>query len=134
MLRRIKLGIVSVLLAWMLVSLAYGGVADEWLIKERLDVTVTSTETEIMESTLTDKKYNRKFSIDNGDNEIVVTVWGSNDEETWEEMKIDTIPAETNEWLILGSNHYWYIQLTGHTTGEPGQTSVVGVFLYYRAV
>lgn len=132
MLHRIKLGIASVLLVWMLVSLAFGGMAEDWVIKESLDVTVTSTETEIMESTLTDKKYNRKFYVENGDNEIVITAWGSNDEADWEFMATKIISTKTPEWLILGQNHYWYVKLTGKTTGQPGETSVVDAYLYYR--
>ena len=132
MIRKIKLGIVSIFLIWMLVSLAFGGAAEEWTIKESLNVTVYNTETEIMDSTLTDKKYNRRFDIHNGANEITVTGWGSNDEVDWEVMGTKTISAETTEWLILGHNHYWYVKLTGKTIGSQDPLSTVDAFLYYR--
>jgi hypothetical protein len=134
MLSRRKIGIVSIFLVWMLVSLAFGGAAEDWAVKESLDVTVTSTETEIMDSTLTDKKYNRKFEIHNGENEMEATAWGSNDEVNWEVMDTKTISAETTEWLILGHNHYWYVKLTGKTTGPIDVTSGVDIYFYYRAV
>lgn len=134
MLRKIKLGIVSIFLIWMLVSLAFGGAAEEWAITESLDVTVYNTETEIIDSTLTDKKYNRKFQIDNGENEIVATAWGSNDGVTWEVMDTNTISAGTTEWLILGKNHWWYVKLTGRTAGSPEEISIVDARLYYTAI
>ena len=132
MLRTTKLGIASIFLIWILVTLAFAGVAEDWAIKESLDVTVYNTETEIIDSTLTDKKYNRKFLIDNKENEIVVTAWGSNDEVDWEVMATKTISTVTPEWLILGKNHYWYVKLTGRTTGIPETTSTVDAYLYYR--
>jgi len=134
MLRNAKLGIVSIFLVWMLVSLAFGGAAEEWMIKESLDVTVYSTETEIMDSTLTDKKYNRKFEIHNGESEIIVTAWGSNDEVNWEVMDTKTIGTQNVEWLILGKNHFWYIKLTGKTIGFPDPTSNVDAYLFYRVL
>lgn len=132
MLRKTKLGMASIFLVWILVALAFAGAAEEWTIKESLDVTVYNTETEIIDSTLTDKKYNRKFQIDNGENEIVVTAWGTNDGVTWEVMGTKTISAYNTEWLILGQNHYWYVKLTGRTTETTYLISIVDAELYYR--
>lgn len=134
MLRKTKLGMASIFLIGILVALAFAGAAEEWTIKESLDVTVYVTETEIIDSTLTNKKYNRKFEISNGEYEIFVTAWGSNDEVTWEVMDTKTISAENTDWLILGQNHFWYIKLTGKTTGSPDLQSTVDADLFYREI
>jgi spermidine/putrescine-binding protein len=134
MLRKTKLGMASIFLIGILVALAFAGAAEEWTIKESLDVTVYNTETEIMDPTHTDKKFNRKFEIHNGENEIVVTAWGSNDEVNWEVMATKTISPNNGEWLILGQNHFWNVKLTGRTTGPIDGTSVVDAYLYYRLV
>jgi hypothetical protein len=132
MLRKTKLGMTSIFLIGILVALAFAGAAEEWALKESLDVTVRVTETEIIDSTLTDKKFNRKFEIHNGANEIFVTAWGSNGEGIWEIWETKTISAEQTEWVILGPNHWWYVKLTGRTTGPPETISTVDTFLFYR--
>ena len=111
--------------------MAFTGVAEAWTVKERFDVVVGDSETEIIEPTLTNKKFNRKFFIENGENEIIVTVWGSNDEQTWELWRSEPIDPEETDTMILGPNHFWHVKLTGRTTAG-AQTSIVDAALYYR--
>ena len=132
MFRKAKLKIASIFLVWIFVCLVFGAVAEEWAVKESLNVTVGDSETEIMESTLTDKKFNRKFDIYNGENEIIATAWGSNDQVTWEAMCTITLSPYENNWLILGHNHWWYVKLTGRTTNPPNTICIVDAYLYYR--
>ncbi len=112
----------------MCVSVA--GVVEGAEVLERNDVSVNSSETEIIESTYTDRYHNRIFHIDNRDNEIIVTVWGSNDEQSWEYWDGSTIDPMRSDVLVLGFNHYWYVKLTGRTTD--GTTSIVDASLTYH--
>ncbi len=129
--RKTRLSMASIFLIWILVCMAYTGVAEGWATKERLYVVVGGSETEIIEPTLTNKQYNRKFFIENGENEIIATAWGSNDQWTWEIMETKTISPDQSGWLILGFNHWWHVKLTGKTTSGT-QTSIVDATLYYR--
>lgn len=98
--------------------------------KSNLNVSVGDTETELIESTATDTQEDRTFSIGNGDKEISATAWGSNSGTSWEEIESKTIDPSGYETIILGSNHYLYVKLTGKTTTS-GDTSIVDAFLTY---
>ena len=129
--RKTRLSMASIFLIWILVCMAFTGAAEAWATKERLNVVVGGSETEIIGSTLTDKQYNRKFYIDNGENEIIATAWGSNDQQTWEVMETKTFSPRESGWLILGWNHWWHVKLTGRTNSGT-LTSIVDATLYYR--
>lgn len=101
-------------------------------MKERNDVEVYSSETEIIESTLTDKWHNRKFHIDNGQHEIIYTIWGSNDDENWEFWETGTLDQYQSTVHVMGTNHYWYIKLTGRTTSLTDELSIVDASLTYH--
>jgi hypothetical protein len=124
-----KLG--SVILLGIFLCVIFAGVVEAAEVKERNNVEVAYTETEIIESTYTDKWRNRIFRIENGANEITATVWGSNDEETWEYWDSTTIDAYDNDNMVMGRNHWWYIKLTGHTNEDP-LISIVDASLAYH--
>jgi hypothetical protein len=65
----------------------------------------------------------------NGDNEIEITAWGSNDGEEWEERDTITIPANGAGNLIAGPSIY-IVKLTGKTT-TPQTTSTVDAVLFW---
>jgi hypothetical protein len=67
----------------------------------------------------------------NGQYEISVTVYGSNDLETWEVMTTETISIYDSKIIVLGKNHWWYVKLTGAITGGSG-SSIVDAYLYYK--
>ena len=131
--KKTRICMVSIFFVWILVCTAFTGVAEEWSIKQVFDVEVGYTETEIMDPTLTNKKYNRKFFIENGENEVITTAWGSNDLETWEVMGTKSFAAQESGWLILGFNHYWHVKLTGKTVSV-APNSIVDATLYYREI
>jgi hypothetical protein len=126
-----KLRVISIIFMGIFLCAMFGGVVEGAEVKERNDVTVTSTETEIIESTYTDKWRNRIFQIRNGENEIITTLWGSNDDENWEYWDSVTIGPNENENIVLGTNHFWYVKLTGITT-QPTEVSVVDATLNYH--
>ncbi|UCE75316.1 MAG: hypothetical protein JSV56_06345 [Methanomassiliicoccales archaeon] len=130
--RKAKLGIVSIFFTWIFVCMVFVGVVEAQAVKERLDVEVASSETEIIESTYTDRYRNRRFRIENGENEIIATVWGSNGDENWEYWTSETIAPEKTDSIVLGVNHFWYVKLTGRTTGLPTETSIVDASLIYH--
>ncbi|MFW9881366.1 MAG: hypothetical protein ACFFG0_50525, partial [Candidatus Thorarchaeota archaeon] len=66
---------------------------------------------------------------ENGDNEIEVKVWGSNDQENWEQRASITISANSTDSLICGPHVYW-VKLVGKTT-TPGTSSIVNATLTY---
>jgi hypothetical protein len=109
----------------------FAGVVEGAVMKEVFDVSVESSETEIIESTYTDKWRNRVFRIDNGGQEITVTAWGSNDNENWEYWDSITIDSDKSDKIILGINHWWYAKITGKTT-QPASTSIVDAQLTYH--
>ena len=130
--RKTKLGMVSIFFVWIFVCVIFVGAVEAQAVKESLDVEVGNSETEIIDSTYTDKYRNRKFRIENGENVIIATAWGSNDQVTWEFWKSDTIDPYKTDTMVLGLNHYWYVKLTGRTTGDPDSTSIVDAFLTYH--
>ena len=95
----------------------------------REDVEVTDTETEIIESQETDKEKDRYFGVANGDEEIEVIAWGSNDNENWEEKATITISANEADSFIVGPHVCW-VKLTGKTT-RAETTSIVDACLFY---
>jgi hypothetical protein len=101
-------------------------------VKERNDVMVISSETEIIESTLTDKWHNRLFQIYNGQYEIKYTIWGSNDNENWEFWDSGTLDPYQNTVHVMGINHFWYIKLTGKTIATHIIPSIVDASLTYH--
>lgn len=132
MFRKTKLRMVSIFFAWIFVCAIFVGVVEGATSIERNDVVVSSSETEIIESTYTDKWHNRIFHIDNGEYEIIATIWGSNDNQNWVYWDSATIDPEKSEPMVLGMNHWWYVKLTGRTTGDPDTTSTVDASLTYH--
>lgn len=101
--------------------------------KSNLGVEVGDTEIEIIDSTRTDKRYDRTFSIGNTDNEIEVKIWGSDDNQNWEQLQSKIIPPNGYGILIEGPEHDPYVKLTGKTT-NPGNTTIVDGFLTYMEI
>ncbi len=128
--RKTRLRTTSIIFLWILVCAVFVGVAEGQATRESLNIAVDENETEIIGSTLTDRYRNRRIRIENGENEIIATVWGSNDELTWEYWDSTTIDPWKTDSMVMGTNHYWYIKLTGRTTGP--QTSIVDAYLYYH--
>ena len=93
----------------------------------RENVTVTDSETEIIEPMETDKEEDRIFTVSNGDNKIEVKAWGTNDGENWIEKDSKMIEANDNGSLTAGPNVF-ITKLTGKTL-EPGRTSIVDASL-----
>jgi hypothetical protein len=95
-----------------------------------LNVEVGDQDTVIIDSTETATNEDRIFGIGNGENEIIAKVWGSNDNQNWEEVDNKPIPPQGYENIIMGHNHFFYVKLTGKTSSV-GKTSVVdGYFTY----
>ena len=99
-------------------------------IKSRLNVEVGDTETEIIESTETDKSEDRTFGVGNGDKEIIATAWGSDDGENWQVEESKNVAPSSYKVLIVGNNHFPFVKLTGRTTSAT-ETSVVDGYLTY---
>jgi hypothetical protein len=128
--RKTRIRTTSIFFIWILVCAVFVGVAEGQAVRESLNVAVGENETEIIGSTLTDRYRNRRFRIENGETEIIATVWGSNDDQTWEYWDSITIgPGKTGS-MVMGTNHFWYIKLTGKTISP--QTSMVDAYLYYH--
>jgi hypothetical protein len=98
--------------------------------KSILGVEVGDAETEIMDSTETSTSEDRKFSVGNGEKEIIATAWGSDDNQNWEEADSATIPPSGYKVLVLGPNHLPHVKLTGRTINSD-ETSVVDTYLTY---
>ena len=98
------------------------------IVRENVEVSVTDTE--IIEPQDTDKTVNRVFSVSNGDNEIEIQAWGSNDGgQTWEDRGSKIIPPNNSDALIVGPAVY-VVKLIGKTT-DPSMTSIVDAALVY---
>ena len=95
-----------------------------------LGIEVGNTETEIIEATHTNKDENRTFGVGNQTNEIIATVWGSDDNQDWKELEIKTIAPGSYEHLIVGPSHDPWVKLTGRTM-NPGITSSIDGYLIY---
>lgn len=97
------------------------------VIKENL--TISSSETEIIEKTDTDKNIDRIFTVENkGDHVIEITAYGSNDDgQTWEEKGRTQIEAKSTDSLIIGPTCY-VAKLVGKTI-NPGDESIVDASL-----
>lgn len=132
MYRKTKLRIVSIFFAWIFVCVIFVGAVEAQAVKEALDVEVSNSETEIIDSTYTDKWRNRRFRIENGENEIIVTAWGSNDEQNWEYWDSHIIDPDKTDTMVLGTNHWWYVKLTGKTTSSTYAISIVDASLTYH--
>jgi hypothetical protein len=98
--------------------------------KSTLKVSVVHTETEIIESTRTVTSEERRFGVGNGDKEIIVTAWGSDDNQNWEEIESKTVEPHTYVILIAGPSHWWNLKLTGRATAST-ETSIVDGYLEY---
>lgn len=127
-----RLKMISLIIAGIFLCVVFAGVVEGAEVIERNDVRVGYTETEIIEPTYTDKNYNRIFDIDNGEYEIMYSIWGSNDNHNWEFWESGTIPPNGGTIHVLGKDHFWYVKLTGRTTGLPTQTSMVDASLHYH--
>jgi hypothetical protein len=132
MYRKTKLRMVSIFFVWIFVCVIFVGAVEAQAVKEALDVEVDNTETEIIDSTYTDKWHNRRFRIENGENEIIVTAWGSNDEQNWEYWDSHIIDPDKTDIMVLGVNHWWYVKLTGRTTGSTYAISILDASLTYH--
>ncbi len=132
MFQKTGLRMVSLIFAGIILSALFGGAAEAADFIEQNDVEVYSSETEIIESTFTDKWHNRIFRLDNGQHEIIYTIWGSNDEENWEYWDTGTLEPYQSIVHVMGTNHYWYIKLTGRTTGQLATPSIVDASLTYH--
>jgi hypothetical protein len=93
----------------------------------RENVVVNDTETEIIEPQDTDKEVDRVFNVTNGESEIEVKAWGSNDNQSWELRDELTISANNQGTLTVGPHVCW-VKLVGKTT-SPGMTSTVSATL-----
>ena len=99
-------------------------------IKSNLNVEIRDIETEIIEVTLTDSSKERRFGVGNRGKEIIATVWGSDDNQNWEEMESKTVAPDGYVTIFGGLSHHPYVKLMGRTT-IPGETSVVDGYLTY---
>jgi len=97
----------------------------------REGVEVREDETEIIEPQHTPHDRNRTFAVANGENEIEVKVFGSNDEQNWEERDSKIIPPNDSDSLICGPVVYW-VKLVGKTTSL-GTISKVDACLVYTS-
>lgn len=131
--RKFKLKIGSIILFGIFFCAIFAGIVEAMTVKEVEDVTVYDIETEIIDSTYTDKWRNRIFKIENGENEITATVWGSNDDENWEYWDSITVDEDDTDTLVMGRNHYWYVKLTGKTYQEPLMSIVDASLAYHTA-
>ena len=103
------------------------------VLKLNLSVENKYTETELIEPTETNTREERMISIGNGDKEINVTIWGSNDKIHWKRIVTRTIHAKRYETIILREDHHRHVKLTGKTT-KRGDTSKVDAFFTYTPI
>ncbi|UCE36396.1 MAG: hypothetical protein JSW00_12840 [Thermoplasmata archaeon] len=132
MFRKMGLRMGSIFFAGIFLCVIIAGVVEAAEVKERNDVEVASSETEIIEGTYTHKWHNRIFRINNGEHQIIATVWGSNDEQTWEYFDSSTIDPGKSDTMVMGLNHFWYVKLTGRTTDVHATPSIVDASLTYH--
>ena len=97
------------------------------IVKENVEV--GGTETEIIEAHETPHEKNRIFGISNGDKEIEVNAWASEDGADWEVRETKTISANETDTLIVGPFIY-FVKLTGKTT-TLGEISEMDACLIY---
>jgi len=97
------------------------------IVREKVEV--SDTETEIIEPQYTPHDKDRIFTVSNGEHEIDVKAWGSENGETWTEKATITLPANQTGSLIVGPFLY-YVKLTGNTI-TPGTISMVDACLVY---
>ena len=97
------------------------------IVKENVEV--GDTETEIIEAHETPHDKDRIFSVSNGDKEIEVKAWASEDGTDWEVRETKTISANETATLIVGAFIY-FVKLTGKTT-TTGDISEVDACLIY---
>ena len=88
------------------------------------NIEVRTTETEIMDPTMVDSKANKRFTVDNGENEIIATAWGSKNGIDWIQKDEKTIGSNENGILVVGPNHCINVKLTGRTTAQTAISSV----------
>jgi hypothetical protein len=86
--------------------------------KSVTDVEVSDTETEIIESTETNKNDNRTFTVQNGEKQIVVTAWGLDDNQIWQIEDTQVIAPRESNVLIVGPSHAPRVKLTGRTVTQ----------------
>lgn len=122
----------SLIFVGIILCTLIGGAVEAAEVKERNDVDVDSNETEIIDSTYTDKWRNRKFHIENGQYGIIYTIWGSNDDGNWEYWDSGTLDPYQSTVHVMGTNHFWYIKLTGRTTAQSETSSEVDASLTYH--
>lgn len=130
MIRKTKLKFVSIFFAAIFFCAVFAGTVEGARVEVR-DIEVDSSETELIGSTYTDKWHNRLFHIENGNSEIMATVWGSNDNENWEYWNSAIIGPYENENVVMGINHFWYVKLTAMTTSSTGTSSVDASLNYH---
>ncbi len=99
-------------------------------VKSNLNIEVTDTETEIIESTQTFTGENRTFGVGNKTNEIIATAWGSEDNQNWMEEDSKIIAPKEYKVLVVGPTHNPRVKLTARTT-TTGETSTVDGYLSY---
>jgi hypothetical protein len=132
MFQKLVLRMGSLIFVGIILCALFSEVVEAAEVNEQNDVEVYSRETEIIGSTLTDKWHNRKFHIDNGQLEIIYTIWGSNDDENWVFWDTGSIEPYQSTVHVMGINHYWYIKLTGRTTEQHVTPSIVDASLTYH--
>ena len=129
--RKGRLRIAAILFTGIFFCAVFSGVVEGAKVKVQ-DVEVTSSETEIIPPTYTDKWHNRIFNIDNGEHEIIYTIWGCNDNENWEYWDSGTIAPNQGAVHVMGKNHWWYVKLTGRTVEIQTTPSIVDASLFYH--
>lgn len=79
------------------------------------NVEVNNLETEIIESTLTDKNEDRTFSVVNGEKQIMAIAWGLDDGGIWQVEDTKTIEPFQSADLVVGATHMPRVKLTAKT-------------------
>lgn len=129
--RKGRLRIAAIIFAGIFLCAIFSGVVEGAKVTVE-HVEVTSSDTEIIPPTYTDKWHNRIFHIENGEHQIIVTVWGSNDNQDWEYWDSEVINPEKTENIVMGVNHYWHVKLTGKTVEDQSTPSMVDASLTYQ--
>lgn len=94
------------------------------------NIEVSSTETEIIGSTETNKNENRTFTVQNGEKQIEAIAWGLDDNEVWQIEDTKTIFPREGDVLVVGLTHCPRVKLTGRTTSSEG-ISIVNATLTF---